>query len=204
MATSVSTSVANKYGIRPFDGTGYDAWKYRVRILLRQEGVEELIDQPVPGVRSQDDAWKAKDGKCSNLLVSNIADNMLNILCTQRNARGIWKALEANFTRVSDDRIVELRDQLNNIPYKVEDDMRQFVMRYRAIVNELGTLNCPITTKQHMLKLLKKLPPEFFVIQMQLETLNMMPSWDDLNNQLVNAHRTRAGAIREFKESDSF
>ena len=113
---------------------------------------------------------------------------MLDIVCTHNHAKHMWNALEENFKQKSDDQIVELRDELNNLSFKVGDDLRAFIRNYRAIVNELGSLNCIITPKQHMIKLLKKLPAEFFSIRLQLESVAETPTWDSLTGQLLSLY----------------
>ncbi|KAL6957302.1 hypothetical protein U1Q18_051129, partial [Sarracenia purpurea var. burkii] len=47
-------------GITPFDGTGYDTWSYRMRLLLRREGAELIIDG-VPAQRNRTADWKKDD-----------------------------------------------------------------------------------------------------------------------------------------------
>ena len=53
-------------------------------ILLKKEGVDELLNDPIPNIRGQTDKWKADDAKCMQLIVAHLSDNMLNVICLEK------------------------------------------------------------------------------------------------------------------------
>lgn len=149
-----------------------------MRLLFKKEGVGSIINEGVPAQRNRTAEWVKDDTNCACLIVSHLHNDILNMVSTHNHGRDIWMAIKTNYQRPSNQRIVELRELLSNMRFTQGENIRDYIMRHRAIVNELGSLNCGITATQHMIQLLKQLPIQFLTLRTNIETSTGTPSWD--------------------------
>ena len=181
------TTLINREGIKPFNGENYSSWKLRMRILLIREGLWNNVVDPIPSTRNRTNEWTEADQKAVQWIVANIEDNMLDIIHNKTHAKQIWDALCETFESRSDLRILDKKDELSSMKFQ-GGDMRNYILSYRAVVNQLKELNDPTSNRQHILKLLRTLPAEYVQIRLAIEMTNPEQplEWEDVTKKLVD------------------
>lgn len=101
---------------KPFDGTGFQAWKRLVRIALSARNKLGLVDGTVEQP-NQADATYGTWERAKNMVISwilnyvdkDIGDSLFN------NARDIWKELENRFEQSNGTQLFQLQKELMSI-----------------------------------------------------------------------------------------
>lgn len=85
------------YGIKRFNGSGYENWKYRVEILMQKKNLFFcLITLPNHGPFGIPD-FEQKNNDAKHLLVSLIDDTMLHLIMGKKTAQEMWDVLRMNY-----------------------------------------------------------------------------------------------------------
>lgn len=186
--------VPEKTGIKQFDGSNYESWRYRLLILLKKECVDSVVTGGLPALRNQTQEWQRSNATAISIIVSHLSDSMLDIVKTKSAACQMLEALDNNFKFSSDTKLVDLRDQLYSMKYKMGENVRDYVLKFRAVVNELKSVGDSTSVRQHIIKLLKSLPPEYFYLRIQIESIKDQElSWDKLTNQIADVAESLCG-----------
>lgn len=98
MASTLSSIVV----LKPFDGTNYREWKFRVKVLLRSEGLFNHIEEPMPAAPTAE--WLKNDGKAIRLITERVSGDQLELIMSQSTAKGMMEEF---------DRIYNHKDSLN-------------------------------------------------------------------------------------------
>lgn len=78
------------YNVKPFDGSGFSNWEFRMKLILEQAKVlSVLIDVPPTGAEQQEQlaAFNTRDVKAKNLIVQGLDDNMLEMIKVKLHQR---------------------------------------------------------------------------------------------------------------------
>ena len=86
--------------IRPFGGQNYDAWSFRVKMLLQREKVLKVVTDPIPLSSRQSPEWTDNNGIAMEIITANVADRYLNV--TNRYTVLMPKVCGMQSRRISD------------------------------------------------------------------------------------------------------
>jgi hypothetical protein len=79
--------------IKPFDGSGYIYWKYRIKIALEQHSVLDALSTDPP----KDDTlanFKMVDVKARSIITQSLADNVLETVMDKPTAKEMFEVLD--------------------------------------------------------------------------------------------------------------
>lgn len=87
----------NKRTIKPFTGERYSVWKFRVRTLLAEIGVLNVIEDEGD---ERDEEWKQSDLTAEGIIIEYLSDYFLGFAQESERAQEIfWKLDQLNQRR---------------------------------------------------------------------------------------------------------
>lgn len=125
--------------IKPFDGTGFSNWEFRVRLILEQNGVLDVIST-TPPAGNVDEDFKKSDVKARNVIVQCLSDNILEMVKAKKTAKEIMDTLKGTFQKSGIASQVQLQRKLRTIKFKENESLNYFLTKFEQIVCELR--NC--------------------------------------------------------------
>lgn len=81
-----------KYSIVKLNGDNYFNWRYKMKMLLIEKCVWDVIDQPLPV--EIEDVWIKNDRKAHATIALNVEDNQIQHIRNCETARMAWKELK--------------------------------------------------------------------------------------------------------------
>ena len=112
-------------GIAQFNGTAYQAWTFRMKLLL-SEKLWTVISQPKPETTAERVTWEPQDLKVQNLIVRCVADSQLPILHGKETSKEIWDALQAIYEPHSLATRTFIRRKLLLLKYSSSGELNDF------------------------------------------------------------------------------
>ena len=83
----------SKRNIQPFNGEKYSVWKFRIKSLLAELQVLDVIDEAVPENPSAQ--WIKRNQTAKNTIVEYLSDTYLNFAKDQNRAQEILRELDS-------------------------------------------------------------------------------------------------------------
>lgn len=89
----------NLFDVKPFDGTSFSNWEFRVALLLEQQGVKNVITEDPPSSTQVDELekYRTNDVKACRVIIQCVADNILETLKTKTSAIEIIASLKNTY-----------------------------------------------------------------------------------------------------------
>lgn len=177
---------SNMQKVKPFDGSNFSNWKFRVKTLLEEKNLEKFLtssldtllkDVPV-GVNDEvknekiRDTLKCDEKKCKSILVQCIGDSQLEYIKDKQFAKDIYDALIGVFERKSVAGQLLLRKQLLTMRYKDGDDINEYFLQFDHTVRELKSIGATLEELDVVCHLILTLPKSFDGLVTALETMD--------------------------------
>ena len=114
----VEEGQSERYHLALFDGSNFNAWKFRMQVLLEEHDLLECVEVEIDDVDelkelASDSAdvkaekmklreqRKKKNRKCKSLIISRIHDSQLEYVQEKKSPKEVWDALRRVFERKS-------------------------------------------------------------------------------------------------------
>ncbi|KAF6216268.1 hypothetical protein GE061_000608 [Apolygus lucorum] len=88
----------NHVFMKPFDGTNFGTWSYRMKLHLEKNKVLTALDE-ADAKTKQDEAWKTIDVAARDHIVKSLEDRIIDVIKDQKTARDIFGALERVYAK---------------------------------------------------------------------------------------------------------
>lgn len=169
---------SNMQKVKPFDGTNFSNWKYRIKILLEEKRLEKFLTDPLDTLltAAADDAaqdtLKGEEKKCKSILVQCISDSQLEYIKEKEFAKEIYDTLVGVFERKSVAGQLLLRKQLLTMRYKDGDDINEYFLHFDHTVRELKSIGATLEELDIVCHLILTLPKSFDGLVTALETMD--------------------------------
>lgn len=158
-----------KRNIQPFNGERYSVWKFRVRSLLSEMQVLDVIDKEEPGC--PDEEWQKKNLTARNVIIEYLADSLLNYAKEDLTAKIILQNLDNIYERRSLASQLTLRSQLLNLKLQGDMPLLQHFTLFEDIVTELQSAGAKLEEMDKIAHLLLTLPSTYDGVITALQTL---------------------------------
>lgn len=137
----VKKKMANQthFNVTPFNGTGFSNWEFRVKLVLEQAGVNNVLETPCPGPEAANDKanWLQNDVKARNIVVQCLADNMLEVIKEKKTAKEVMTALSNTYTKKGISSQVMLQKKLRSMKFTGDTALNVFLTEFEQTIYEL-------------------------------------------------------------------
>lgn len=153
----------NNFAVKPFDGSSYSNWEFRVRLLLEQQDVLEVLTEPKPPETEANklDQWKKSDVKARSLIIQCVSDNILESIKTKGTAAEIMSSLANTFSKKGISTQVMLQKKLRGLKYMEGTPLSKYFTEFDNTVCELKSAGGQISESELILQLLSTMPESF-------------------------------------------
>uniref|UniRef100_A0A0A9XL71 Copia protein n=1 Tax=Lygus hesperus TaxID=30085 RepID=A0A0A9XL71_LYGHE len=158
-------------GIKPFDGTNYSNWEYRVRLLLEQAGVLEAITEEVPKDDKSRKDFLTQDVKARSLITQCLADNMLDLAKKETTAKGMWKSFNNSYSKIGTVAQVQLQRKLRNLEFSGVTPLRDFLLEFEQTVSCLKSAGGKMDDQEVVTTLLAAMPESYDAVTTAIDVL---------------------------------
>ena len=123
----------------------------------------QMIPDPAEGTMVLNPAyiaWQRQDRRVAGWLLSSLSEAALVLVVGLRSARDIWSALETNFASRSTAKVMQYRQQMQNLK-KDSLTMSEYLSKMRSYFDLLGSVGCRISDGEQILHLLGGLGQDY-------------------------------------------
>lgn len=170
----------------------YHSWKFTLKMMLKLEGLWDLIDRNEDIAATGSDA--ARDQRALARLCLSVKPGLYQYVREAKTARQAWKKLSDVFEDRGLYRRVLLLRQLHRVDFTTYNKMSDYIENIMSIVHQLADIGKVIDDEEIAEILLSGLPQEYDPLVSNLETLCISSG---LQSELV---RTRL--LQEFQRKN--
>ena len=207
MSSSDSKMSVVQNSIKPFDGSGYSNWEFRVKLLLEHHGVLEVLSQTVPTDPVELDKFKKTDLKARNLLVNCLSDTVLEMIKSKTTAKEIIDTLKGTYLKSGVASQVQLQRKLRNMKFNGREPLNVYILEFEKTVSELKNAGGKIEDTEVISQLLASMPESYQSVVTALDVLfcqdNKSVTFDFVKSKLL-FEETRQTKDEEETSSSAF
>lgn len=176
----------------PFNGNNFETWKFRLELLLRKESLLDHITANPPSVRNRTEQWLQNDARAMFILSINVKDEFIAAITGCETARSMFQALSGSFTRESELKMVDLRDELFTMKFSPLGNVKlnEYLVKFKSTAVQLRALGDQTPVRQMILRLLRTLPADYRPIKTVLENQTNLEdnstSWQKVISAILN------------------
>ena len=174
--------------VKPFDGTNFSNWEFRIKLLLEHHGVDKALEQDPPTETTGLEAFLKIDLKARNLLVQCLADNVLEIVKTKKTAKEMITELRGTYQSIGLAKQVQLQKKLRNMKFS-GGPLNSFLVEYDKTVAELKSCGGKMEDSEIITQLLSAMPESYQTVTTAIDILfcqeNTMVKLDFVKNKLL-------------------
>jgi hypothetical protein len=186
----------NTYGITPFDGNNYDAWKFRLTSILKAEAVGVALERD--GFKPGQKDFETKNAKCMSLIVRFLGDSHLGYAQNAEYAYEIIEKLDEVYQVKGTASRVYLKKSWQALKLKNGSDLEEHFRRFDDLTVKLRAAGCTLNDSDVTEQLLMSLSEEYNV------TVEVLESMEKPSMEVVRAKlRNRYVKLTKGKESKS-
>ena len=176
--------------IDPLDVDNYASWRIRMRALLTQRGLWEVVE------KAEGDG----DDKALSLIILNVKDHHLPVVGNCETAKEAWDMLESIYKAKSTARKLQLRRELNQLRKGTDESLTKYFARARELWNDLASIGQDIKSTEVAQFVLAGLPKEYETFIAILEASGEEPELDALLARLLQYEQR---LVRSHDETES-
>lgn len=158
--------------VKPFNGVGFDSWKFRLERTLERHGVLDVISQNKPNNTADNYRDFIKnDSTAKDIIVQLVGDNVLEIIKTQETSKGMIEALKAVYEKTGLQSRVQIQKKLRNLVLKDDGNLGEFLVDFDKTLRELNDAGGKIDDSEKIITLLSAMPDKFSSVVTSIDIL---------------------------------
>lgn len=150
--------------IKPFDGNNFSNWLFRIKLILEQQEVLEVLNNDPPTDANELSIYKKNDVKARNIVIAALTDNVLDTIKECKSAKDIISTLKGTYERKGLANQVHLQQKLRTMKYLEKDPMSDFIMEFEKLISDLKACGGNITEPEIITQLLCAMPEKYQVV----------------------------------------
>ena len=180
---------AKSFLIEPLDGENYYNWKFRMELILAENGVADCIKEETDLTTLSEENKKKEikmDNKAKSLIVQCVKDNQLESLREKKTACSMWKMLEQKHEKKGLPGQLYLKKKMLSMKLNEGESLKDFLDKFDEILRQLKATGVVIDQQDIICNLLLTLPKSFETVVTVIEN---MPSdkleYEDVKKKLL-------------------
>lgn len=174
------TNSRERFPIVPFAGVDFSTWSFRIKSILKENGVQKAIEDEDYGKNEQNSKTEAK---AQAILIAGVADSHIEYL-KKDTAYMMFKNLEENFKKKGVRSKLFLRRKLSEIKYSENSSLIEHFVEMEKIFTDLREADSELTEEEKVNYLLLSMPHSYDGIITALETMENL-KLDFVKNRLL-------------------
>ncbi|KXJ69496.1 hypothetical protein RP20_CCG026793 [Aedes albopictus] len=150
---------ASKLMLERLINANYEAWRFRIEMLLIREGLWKHISEEVPNPVTSE--WKQGDDKARATIALFVEDNQHSIFRDCRTARETWEALKKHHQSVSLTSRVTLLKRICQLQFRDGNDMEQHLQEMDGLIFRLLNAGQKLDSQLMVAMVLRTLPESY-------------------------------------------
>ncbi|CAK1602828.1 unnamed protein product [Parnassius mnemosyne] len=188
-----------KYQIVPFAGDNYNAWEFRLKIILRDNGAIEAIEKE-DFSKSTDNKQLQLEAKAQAIIIAATADSHLEYL-KDRSAYQMIKSMEDSFKKKGTRSKLFIRRELSDMKFDEQKPLMEHFIDMEKLFAQLGDAGSELSEEEKVNYLLLSMPKSYEGIITALETVEEL-KMDFVKNRLLGEEEKRnRGATKSLDSS---
>lgn len=163
------------YNVEPLNGNNYESWSFRVKTILIENDVEEMIRIKYVRETYADDATREqarkKDNRCKTIIVQCIDDTQIDIIRDKETSYEMWKSIQEMYERRGLSGQLLLRRKLMSLKMEETDKLDDFILNFDHTLSQLKSSGAEISDQDTVCTLLLALPRSYETVVTVLENL---------------------------------
>ena len=144
----------------------YHLWKYKLELVLRKEGLWNLVNNAVPSV--PDDAWKRKNEEATVIIGLSVEDNQLMLIKKAKSAHESWIILRNYHEKDTLGSSVRIMKQICRMKYSPDTTITDHIMNMKLLFEKLEAVGESFSERWWVAMLLSSLPSSYDTLVMNL------------------------------------
>ena len=166
MSSSLGVNV-----IKQFDGTNFSNWEFRIKLLLEQYEVVDVLNEDEPQDDDKKKDYKKRDVKARNIIVQSLTDNILETVKDRTTAKEIMNTLKNTYAKTGIATQVKLQRELRNLRYEGECSLMSFLGKFEKLIGDLKGSGGQIDNKEIVTQLLSAMPANYQSVTTAIDIL---------------------------------
>ncbi|GKV17069.1 hypothetical protein SLEP1_g27622 [Rubroshorea leprosula] len=163
------------------------SWKAQILSLLRGYELDGFIDgtHPCPiATEPTYSFWARQDQLLHHAFLTSISEAITPYIAVATIAQQAWETLVKLYANRSQTRVITLKERLQTMK-RDGHSFSEYLRSLKTVVDELGSVDLPLTDDDLTVYVLNGLGPGFREIVASLHTHDSSLSFDDLHDRLV-------------------
>lgn len=148
------TSIASKFEVARFDGTGnFGLWQTRVKDLLAQQGILRALDEKKPA-KVDDDKWEEMQAQARATIRLCLSDQIMYHVMDENSPKKIWDMLAEKFMSKTLTRKLYLKQKLYGLKMQEGSDLAEHINVFNQLIADLVKVDVKIDDEDRAIILL--------------------------------------------------
>jgi transposase InsO family protein len=169
-----SSSSASLYSIEKLDGTNFSSWKFRLKMVLIDRNLWDIVDgtesRPGPEDLTALGSFTKKDNQALAQIALTVSNAQLVHIRNASSARDAWLKLCSAFEAKGLAAKVYLRRQFFTVKLHEGSSMQSHINMVRDLADQLDEIGAPVSDEDLAITLLCSLPERFDSLIVSLES----------------------------------
>lgn len=126
---------SSKFTVAKLGDDNYQAWKFKIKMLLIREGTWKYTQERKPESASQE--WITNDQKAQSTICLSIEDNQIVHICKATTAKEMWETLQKVDERISLSTKLYLLRKLYQLRLNKGQEMQDYIRDTLSLVERL-------------------------------------------------------------------
>ena len=125
------------FTLQIFDGTHYDKWKYKLKLLLEFKECSEVIENDERPAEITEIEWKKKEIKAKNYIVNSMTNTQLELIISEESAKKMIDKLDEHYLVKSSAVKLLCKRKLLDLKMEESENPTDFYNKFEKLIGEL-------------------------------------------------------------------